>query len=406
MSAASNPSGNKMPRMRIRELLPNIHLGSWKPGPLNSLTDVAGVRVHTQEIFADEGNVNTGVTSIMPRKDWFKNACYAGVFSFNGSGEMTGSHWINETGLLHSPIIITNSFSVGAAYQGVYEYAIKERGATKGEVDWFLLPVVAETYDGYLNDLTQFAVKPEHIVHGLSNVSAERVREGAVGGGAGMICHYFKGGTGSSSRVVPGVDLNGEPKSYTVAALVQANYGKRPHLRIAGVPVGRILDEEYAKAAEADAEKKAAEEHLVNEKNRKDGSIIIILATDAPLHPTQLQRLAKRATVGLARVGGNGHNPSGDIFLAFSTGNGVPVQTLSMERRAVDPFKPYPLTTTSIDDTSINGLFEAAADATEEAIYNVLCMADTMVGLNGHKIDGLPLERVKEIMERYMVPGG
>lgn len=185
MSSNSTSTANKESRKRLRDLVPNLHLGYWKPGPLNSLTDVPNVLVHTQEILADDGNVNTGVTSILPRKDWFYKACYSGIFSFNGSGEMTGSHWINETGLLHSPIIITNSFSVGAAYQGIYEYTIKSRGVTKGNVDWFLLPVVAETFDGYLNDLTQFVVKPEHIINGLESVSSDRVKEGNVGGGTG-----------------------------------------------------------------------------------------------------------------------------------------------------------------------------------------------------------------------------
>lgn len=191
MSNSDSSTGSKLPRMRIRELLPEVHFGDWAPGSLNSITDVPGVLVHTQEILADDGNVNTGVTSILPRHDWFHNACYAGLFSFNGSGEMTGSHWINETGLLHSPIIITNSFAVGAAYQGIYEYAIKTQGAAKGQVDWFLLPIVAETFDGYLNDLTQFPITPAHIVKGLENVSSDRVREGCVGGGTGMICRKF-----------------------------------------------------------------------------------------------------------------------------------------------------------------------------------------------------------------------
>lgn len=403
MSTSDASAGSKLPRMRVRELLPNVHLGEWEPGPLNSITDVPGVLVHTQEIIDDDGNINTGVTSILPREDWFHNACYAGLFSFNGSGEMTGSHWINETGLLHSPIIITNSFAVGAAYQGIYEYTIKAQGVTKGKVDWFLLPVVAETFDGYLNDLTQMCITPAHIVRGLESVSSDRVREGNVGGGTGMICHYFKGGTGSSSRVVPGFDVKGEPKNYTIAALVQANYGKKPHFRIAGVPIGRILAKEEAKAAELDAEKKASLESLEREKERKDGSIIVILATDAPLHPTQLQRIAKRATVGLARVGGQGHNPSGDIFLAFSTGNRIPVQTIAMDRRSVDPWKPTPIAAEVLDDSSINGLIAAAAEATEEAIYNAVCMADTMVGNLGHKIEGLPLERVREIMEKFNV---
>lgn len=186
--------------MRIRELLPTLRLGDYKTGSLNSITDVAGVRVHTQEIFADDGNVNTGVTSILPREDWFHKACYAGLFSFNGSGEMTGSHWINETGLLHSPIIITNSFAVGAAYQGIYEYAIKTLGVKKGQVDWFLLPVVAETFDGYLNDLSQFPITPAHIVKGLESVSSDRVREGCVGGGTGMICRKSPDGKLNQSR--------------------------------------------------------------------------------------------------------------------------------------------------------------------------------------------------------------
>ncbi|KAI2628660.1 DmpA/ArgJ-like protein [Hypoxylon sp. NC1633] len=397
MASTSSPTaGGKESRMRLRNLLPNLHLGYWTPGPLNSLTDVPGVRVHTQEIFADDGNVNTGVTSILPREDWFDKACYAGIFSFNGSGEMTGSHWINETGLLHSPIVITNSFAVGAAYQGIYEYTIKSRGTTKGTVDWFLLPVVAETFDGYLNDLTQFAVKPEHIVKGLESATSDRVREGNVGGGTGMICHYFKGGTGSSSRVVEGFDSKGEPKTYTVGVLVQANFGRPQHFRIAGVPVGRILAQEADQAAESNAGIKMAREALEKEKNRKDGSIIVILATDAPLHPVQLQRLAKRATVGVSKVGGYGHNPSGDIFLAFSTSNEVPVQSESVDR-----LRPTPITVDVIDDSSINGLFEAAADSTEEAIYNAVCMAETMVGNQGHTIEALPLARVKEIMERY-----
>ncbi|KAH8666439.1 peptidase family S58-domain-containing protein [Xylariales sp. PMI_506] len=399
--ASTKDTAEATPRMRIRELLPKLYLGGYEPGPLNSLTDVSGVKVHTQEIRTEDGSVNTGVTCITPRDDWFHKACYSGIFSFNGSGELTGSHWINETGLLGSPVILTNSFSVGAAYQGIYEYAIKAQGGGDN-IDWFLLPVVGETFDGYLNDLSRFSVKPEHIVRGIESVSGDRVREGAVGGGTGMICHYFKGGTGSSSRQVEGFDSNGEPKTYTVAALVQANYGRKYHFRISGAPVGRILTEEDERIAEADAAAKAAQEELKNEKNRKDGSIIVILATDAPLHPTQLQRLAKRATVGLARVGGCGHNPSGDIFLAFSTGNEIPVQSVASERRSLDPWKPLPLGVEVVDDNTINALFEAAADATEESIYNALCMAETTVGFKGRTIEALPLDRVKEIMEKYM----
>lgn len=201
--------------------------------------------------------------------------------------------------------------------------------------------------------------------------------------------------------MVEGFDSKGQPKTYTVGVLVQANYGRPQHFRIAGVPVGRILAQEADKAAESNPAIKMARDALEKEKNRKDGSIIVILATDAPLHPAQLQRLAKRATVGLSKVGGYGHNPSGDVFLAFSTGNEIPVQSISMERKAVDPFKPTPITVDLVDDSSINGLFEAAADATEEAIYNAVCMAETMVGNQGHRIEALPLGKVKDIMERY-----
>lgn len=404
-TTSSASSGEK--RCRIRELLPDLYLGRFSPGPKNSLTDVPGVLAHTQSIHipATEkaGAVNTGVTTILPRKDFFHHACYAGMFRFNGSGEMTGSHWIEETGLLHSPIILTNSFSVGAAYQGIYEYGIREYCDERGRVDWFMLPVVGETFDGYLNDISQFAVKPEHIVHGLDNVSADAVPEGNTGGGTGMLCHFFKGGTGSSSRVVPGLNSKGDgPQDYTVSALVQANYGRPDGLRIAGAPIGRILQQEREAAAKEDEAKAKALADLTKEKDRKDGSIIIILATDAPLHPTQLQRLAKRATVGLSRVGGVGHNPSGDIFLAFSTANEIQVQTVTANKRAVDPWAPRPLQVEVLDDQTINGLFEAAADSTEEAIYNALCMAETMVGLDDRKIDALPLERVKTLMEKYL----
>ena len=392
-------------RVRIRDLIPGLHLGRHQPGPLNSFTDVPGVLVHTESIHlpprGTAGAVNTGVTTILPRKDFFHQACYAGLFRFNGSGELTGSHWIEETGLLHSPIILTNSFAVGAAYQGIYEYGIREYCDERKRVDWFMLPVVGETFDGYLNDISQFAVKPEHVVRGIEKASSEAVAEGNTGGGTGMMCHFFKGGTGTSSRLVPGFDGYGEgreEKTYTLSALVQANYGRPDALRIGGVPVGRILQEQRDMTAE---QEKAAKE-IQSEKNRKDGSIIIILATDAPLHPLQLQRLAKRATTGLSRVGGVGHNPSGDIFLAFSTATEIPVQTVTANKRSTDPWKPTPLTVQVLDDQTINALFEAAADATEEAIYNALCLAETMTGLDGRVVEAMPLDKVKEIMMRHL----
>ncbi|KAK1978014.1 peptidase family S58-domain-containing protein [Colletotrichum cereale] len=377
------------PRGRIRDILPDLHLGTWPAGPKNSITDVPGVLASTQSIHTEDG-VNTGVTVILPRREWFYQACYAGIFRFNGSGELTGSHWIEETGLLSSPIVLTNSFSVGDAYRGIYEHATKHYSDDKGEVEWFLLPVVGETFDGYLNNISKLAVKSSDIVKGIESVTDEPVAEGNTGGGTGMICHYFKGGTGSSSRLVEGFDGEGNKKNYTVAALVQANYGRAGHLRVGGFPVGRALEKEKAEA-QAD---------VARHKDKKDGSIMVIIATDAPLTPIQCERLAKRATVGLSRVGGYGHNPSGDIFLAFSTGNHIPMQRMSKEERA-DPFRAKALKIESIDDNSINGLLEAAADATEESIYNALCSAETMTGFRGNKIEALPLDRLKEIMNKY-----
>lgn len=418
MASTTVPT-KQQPRRRLRDVLPGIHLGFHKPGPLNAITDVPGVLVHTQSIHQDGGSVNTGVTTILPRKDWFNKACYSGIFRFNGSGEMTGSHWIEETGLLNSPVVITNSFAVGLAYQGIYEHAIAHYKDPDGGVGWFLLPVVAETWDGYLNDLSNFAVQPHHVVTGIENAATGPVAEGNTGGGTGMICHGHKGGTGTSSRVVTGLGVPdpttgvAPEKTYTVAALVQANYGRLQHLRISGAPVGRLISEEVERkkaaaaatgtdlpTADADKAKHLAEADAA--KDKKDGSIIVIIATDAPLHPTQLQRLAKRATVGLSRVGSYGHNPSGDVFLAFSTANEIPVQTVTADKRVVDPFKAAAMTVEVVDDNSINSLFEAAADSTEEAIYNALCMAETMVGNRGATIEALDLENLKVIMEKYM----
>ncbi|KAH8170324.1 peptidase family s58 domain-containing protein [Sarocladium implicatum] len=379
-------------RGRVRELFPDLHLGSWKPGPKNGITDVPGVLVNTVTIRELDGQVNTGLTTILPRQDWFHKACHAGIFRLNGSGEMTGSHWIEESGLLHSPILITNSFAVGPCYTGIYKHAIEKYGQGVNGVDWFLLPVVAETFDGHLNDLRHFAITPEHVVDSIENASSEPVPEGNTGGGTGMMCQGFKGGTGTSSRVVPS-----EAGHYTVAALVQTNYGRLRDLRISGIPVGRIL----VKQAEG---KPAAMEHhkeVDAAKDKRDGSIIIILATDAPLLPHQLQRLAKRATIGLARVGGYAHNPSGDIFLAFSTGNEIPVQTVTGQTREVDPFKARSLRISAVDDQTINGLFEAAADAAEEAIYNALCKAETMTGNQGRKVEAMPMDTVRSIIKQY-----
>jgi D-aminopeptidase len=407
----SSPSPVSSPtRRRLRELAPTLYLGKYRPGAKNSLTDVPGVLAHTQEIRSFEGcaqgSINTGVTTILPRRSFFNKACFAGIFRFNGSGEMTGSHWIEETGLLHSPIIITNSFGVGAAYEGIYRYCIREYANKEdGSCDWFMLPVVAETFDGYLNDIGKLSVRPEHIVHGMESVSDAAVPEGNTGGGCGMLCHGFKGGTGSSSRLVKSKDSEGKDKNFMVAALVQANYGRLGDLRITGIPIGRLLAEQIAaEAEEGQGESytaKSAIDAVHRFKDIKDGSIIIIIATDAPLHPTQLQRLAKRATVGLSRVGGVGHNPSGDIFLAFSTGVEIPVQSVGGDHRDVDPWVPSVLKTEMVDDNTINALFEACADAVEESIYNALCMAETTVGYKKSTAMGMPLEKVRVLLEKY-----
>ena len=398
MMASSSSQPESKGRARIRAVLPNLYLGRFPTGPLNSITDVPGVLAHTESIIlpatSTHHEVNTGVTTILPRKDWFENGCYAGFFRFNGAGEMTGSHWLNETGLLNSPIVITNTLSVGACYDGINKYAVREHRQNNGLIDWFLLPVVAETYDGYLSDAGAMKVTPEHVVRGIDFASAEKLPEGNTGGGTGMFCHGHKGGTGSASRILEGwEDQGGERRgtSYTVAALVQANYGQRRDLRIGGVPIGRLLDEEESRSLTQKSEAVESRTDPV----KKDGSIIVILATSAPLHPTQLQRLAKRATVGLSRVGGYGSNSSGDIFLAFSTAAKVPKEPKSSER----------LTTGQkihvLEDENINSLFEAAADATEEAIYNALCMADDMKGPVGREVKALDLEKLRILMAKY-----
>ncbi len=406
----SGQAATSSTRQRVREALPTVYLGRYQTGPKNSLTDVAGVLVSTQSIHesprypdAPAGSINTGVTTILPRKDWFNQGCFAGIFRFNGSGEMTGSHWIEESGLLHSPIVITGSFGVGNAYNGIYEYGIQEHRDDLGKVGWFLLPVVAETFDGFLHDVSRFAVASEHVVKGIEDASCEAVEEGNSGGGTGMICHWFKGGTGSSSRQVPAE----QGKTYTIGALVQANYGQMRDFKISGAPIGRLIYEEQQRMAQdnpADPELLAQASMLFKikeEKDKKDGSIIVVLATDAPLHPTQLRRLAKRATVGLARVGGWASNSSGDIFLTFSTANEIGVQEYTATTQKVDPWKPNTRGIDMIDDQTINALFEASADAVEEAILNAVFMAQSMEG-NGNRIDALNLDKVKKLMNKYL----
>ncbi|KAL2755559.1 hypothetical protein ACRALDRAFT_1064375 [Sodiomyces alcalophilus JCM 7366] len=670
-------------RTRIRDLLPTLYLGSWATGPKNSLTDVPGVLVATETVQPNR-SVNTGATIILPRRTWFTEACYAGFHRFNGGGELTGAQWLAESGLLNSPIVLTNSLAVGDAHRAVYEYAIRNYCVESGELDVFMVPVVAEIFDGYLSDITKMSVEAQDVTRGIDLATDDPVKEGNTGGGTGAVCHHWKGGTGSASRVIPApprqrqrstseedgdeenAEEENEERSYTVGVLVQANYGKASHLRIAGVPIGRIFDQQHqqraqllreqqqiqqqheerlrkqqeeeqqrqreqeerarqqavqissdeseedeeeeeeededeqtsaqnqhqhsghgtaqhqyqqpqaqqprrqlpqhgqqsaaqqalqlsqhfqqqqhhhqqryqpypplhqpmpqpfvginpsplsqppppppqhqhqafhpqpqpqpqqmpspqqhfagvspgpqtqatsagtastasaaqaphtyhhnfrlvpvsladvtaqaeaqaraqeharsqTKAARAAAEAQALSQaqaeaeaklearmydHLQRQaemavrKEYRDGSVNVVIATDAPLSPLQCQRLAKRASVGIARTGGYGHDPAGDLFLAFSTGNKVPVQKLSSTGPpAVDPYMPRTHELEVVDDATMNGLFEAAADATEEAVYNALCMAEPMEGFRGRRMEALPLKRLKEMMQRYL----
>ncbi len=360
-------------RMRLRDL--GIHIGNAPPGPHNAITDVPGVLVGHCTIIADQPTVaRTGVTVILPRgrETIDHNPAAAGIFSFSGFGEMTGWAPIDEFGLLYSPIGLTGTTSVGAVHEAL---STDELGLR--------LPVVAETYDGHLNDAAAFHVRPAHVKEALAAASGGAVAEGNVGGGTGMVCHGFKGGIGTSSRRV--LAAGGE---YTVGVLVQSNYGRRPQLRVAGLPMGEWIDAAHTPLP---TRPKAA----TSNPAAPSSSIIIVLATDAPLLPTACRRLAKRATAGLARVGGTGHDGSGDIFIAFATGNGWPV-------RAEQPHELR-----ALPHYHMNPLFDAAAEAVEEAILNALCAAETMSGKDGALVHELPLARVRELwQERGSGPRG
>ena len=348
------------------------------PGPLNAITDVAGVTVgHTTLIEGagalkvGVGPVRTGVTAILPRgHDTLARPSFAGWYSQNGNGEMTGTTWVDESGFLEGPVLITNTHSVGVVRDAVIRWRIKAAPPDASGY-WWSLPVVAETYDGYLNDINGFHVKEPHVVTALESASGGPVPEGAVGGGTGMVCYSFKGGIGTASRT-----LEREHGGYTVGVLVQANHGQRRQLLIAGVPVGQEMPPDADRAA-----LEAARGEL--------GSIIIVIATDAPLLPHQLKRVARRATMGLARTGSTSGNGSGDIFIAFSTAN-------------PDAFKASGLATLEmVSNEQIGPLFEATVYATEEAIVNALVAADTMVGADNHRVEGLPHERLREILKKY-----
>jgi len=356
------------------------------PGPLNAITDVEGIMVGHVTLIRGEagplvvgrGPVRTGVTAILPRGPRF-SPVFAGWYSLNGNGEMTGTTWVEESGFLEGPVMITNTHSVGVVRDGVLEW-MRDRHVVDELAPgvWWGLPVVAETYDGSLNDINGFHVGSEHAIRALDEAMSGPVAEGGVGGGTGMVCNQFKGGIGTSSRRV------GE---YTVGVLVQCNYGGRAGLRIAGVPVGREITDlmpEYDRAGGRDGDSPP-----LLDPAEALGSIIVVVATDAPLLPHQLKRLARRVPIGIGRMGGYGGNGSGDIFIAFSTANEG-----AWDRRQATTAEMLP-------NDRMSPLFLATAEATEEAIVNAMVAGETMDGINGTRVHGLPHDRVRKILARY-----
>ena len=350
------------------------------PGRYNAITDVPGVAVGLTTLISGEGNlkvgkgpVRTGVTAILPRGKRY-DPVFAGWYALNGNGEMTGTTWISESGFLEGPVLITNTHSVGVVRDAVVEWEYKNKifDQLNGQPDLFwALPVVAETYDGVLNDINGFHVKKEDAMQALDKAYSGAVAEGNVGGGTGMICHGFKGGTGTASRVVKIGD-----STYTLGVLVQANYGSRNWLTVAGVPVGREIQGFTPKIR-------------FGEPKEGSGSIIVVVATNAPLLPHQLDRIARRVPLGIGRVGGNGENTSGDIFIAFSTANPGAANRSKTQRLTMLP------------NDLINPLFYATAQATEEAILNALVSAKTMVGINGNTVYQLPHDQLISLLKKY-----
>jgi D-aminopeptidase len=341
------------------------------PGRYNAITDVVGVEVGLTtlisgkgELVVGKGPVRTGVTAILPRGKDSGNQVFAAWFTLNGNGEMTGTTWLEESGFLEGPVMITNTHSVGVVHDAVIAWQMKRMG---NRFPAWSLPVVAETWDGDLNDINGFHVKPEHVFQALDGAKSGPVAEGNVGGGTGMIVHQFKGGTGTSSR-----RMEIHQATYTVGVLVQANYGVRSQLTIAGVPVGREIRDLMPRVREGDG-----------------GSIIVVIATDAPLLPHQLKRLAERASLGIGKTGGMGANSSGDIFVAFSTANPDAYESSGLAKLEMVP------------NDWINPLFAATVQATEEAIINAMIAAETMEGVNGNIVYAIPHERLRSVLKKY-----
>ena len=351
------------------------------PGKFNAITDVPGVEVGYTTLISGEGKlevgqgpVRTGVTAILPRgRDAMNDPVFAGYFSLNGNGEMTGTAWVEESGFLEGPIVLTNTHSVGIARDAVIAWRLAHGGPDAEGFAWSL-PVVAETWDGWLNDVDGFHVKPEHVAHAIESAHSGMIEEGSVGGGTGMICYEFKGGTGTASRMAPVAAVAGggssETKQFAVGVLVQANCGRRPQLTIRGLEVGKKIPGSVYK--------------------QETGSIIIVVATDAPLLPHQLKRLARRASLGLARTGSVSGNGSGDLFMAFSTAN----------PHAADA-KPPIRTIETMPNDLMDPLFTATVEATEEAIINALVDNHDMIGRDNHKVEALPRERLQQLLKEY-----
>ena len=384
--------------MRARDL--GIVIGEGQPGPNNAITDVPGVRVgHATIVRGDgplvvgQGPVRTGVTVVVPREgDPWTQPVFAGSHTLNGNGELTGLEWIRETGLLAGAIAITNTHSVGVVHDALIAHAA--RSHPPGAPFWSL-PVVGETYDGTLNDINGFHVRPEHVDAALAAATGGPVEEGGVGGGTGMICHEFKGGIGTASRVLPD-----ERGGWTIGVLVQANYGRRGLLRVDGVPVGRAISTSevpspYPNRGEGDTGAGGRGAGGRGSDRANAGSIIIIVATDAPLLPDQCRRVAQRAGLGLARAGGMGSTSSGDLFLCFATGN------RDIPQAEVEPPGGLVGTVRMVVDPALDPLFEATVEATEESIVNALVAAETMTGRDGIVANALPHDRLVEVMTRH-----
>jgi len=371
------------------------------PGPLNAITDVAGVEVGFTTLISGDGPlkvgvgpVRTGVTAILPRGRASKDQVFAGWFSLNGNGEMTGTTWIEEAGFLEGPVLITNTHSVGVVRDAAIKWSFDHGTMAQA----WSLPVVAETWDGSLNDINGFHVKPEHVFAALDGARSGPVAEGNVGGGTAMRCYGFKCGTGTASRTI-----DARAGGYTVGVLVQANHGTRDLLRIAGVPVGREMPPPSSPPADArltprvpssPLEREAVAERAADDADVRDaigelGSIIIVVATDAPLLPHQLKRLARRASLGLARTGSVSSNGSGDIFIAFSTAN------------AGAAAAPDAATVSMLSNARIGAVFEATVQATEEAIVNALVAAETMIGIDGRRAEAISHDGLREVLRKY-----